>query len=292
MREAPSAQLRRRICGTSPSGEEGSRAGGVEPALAKSVRPGGRFRRGGVLIVSSFGALLGPCNLPLQAVSQVPAAARVFKVSTAADPGSAFVVGPTENGRCLLLTALHVIRVNAKNEPLLFQSPLGSSFNLRNTSFTVNEDLDLAFAPMPSCKESIGLPLARASSIVASQKIRVIGYPVDSQAAYGSKVVPSSVSGRITQFNDTTGYDLNYDASSKPGYSGGPVINDQGTLLLAVHGFSDTVGNSQDPDKRELLRVGGRGVSSALIFTFLKRYGYVLPRSTSSTPCLVGICDP
>ena len=216
-------------------------------------------------------------------------ATRLFKVITAADPGTAFVIGPAENGRCVLLTALHVIRANASTEPLLFQAPIGSRFSLNNSAFTRDVDLDLAFAPLASCKDSLALPLARATSIVVSKKVQVMGYPVDLEAVQGGQVVPSIVSGRITQFNDVNGYDLNYDAATKPGYSGGPVISDQGDALLALHGFSDTVGNVQDPSLRERLRVGGRGVSSALIYRFLKRNGYVLPRTQTET-CLVGVC--
>jgi hypothetical protein len=216
-------------------------------------------------------------------------ATSLFKVITAADPGTAFVIGPAENGRCVLLTALHVIRANASTEPLLFQTPSGARFSLNISAFIRDDDLDLAFAPLASCKDSLALPLARATSIVVSKKVRVMGFPVDLEAVQGGQVVPSVVSGRITQFNDVNGYDLNYDAATKPGYSGGPVINDAGDAILALHGFSDTVGNVQDPSLRERLRVGGRGVSSALIYRFLKRYGYVLPRTQAET-CLVGVC--
>jgi hypothetical protein len=225
----------------------------------------------------------------VQAAPREFIASRLFRVSTAADPGTAFVIGPAENGRCLLMTALHVIRVNAGNEPLLFQSPSGSRLSLSPGAFTRSSDLDLAFAPVPSCKDSLGLSLARATAIVVSMKVMVLGYPVDLEEANGGKVVPSSVSGRVTQFNDTMGYDLNYDAATKPGYSGGPVISTKGDILFALHGFSDTVGDVQDPTLRERLRVGGRGMSSALIYRFLKSHGYVVPRSQAPT-CLVGVC--
>jgi hypothetical protein len=226
-------------------------------------------------------ALAGPTNT---------ISAKLFKVNTAADPGTAFVIGPAENGRCVLLTALHVIRVNASDEPLLFQSPSGSLLKLKNTVFTGDPDLDIAFVPVSSCNESIALPLARATSIEVSQKVVVMGYPADKEPVQGLKPIPSVVTGRITQYNDTSGYDLNYDAATKPGYSGGPVISDQGRALLAMHGFSDTVNNLQDPSQREKLRVGGRGVSSALIHIFLKRHGYLMSRTQVAT-CLVGICQ-
>ena len=215
--------------------------------------------------------------------------ARVFKVSTAADIGSAFVLGPAENGVCVLLTALHVIRENATNEPLLFQSPFGTRLSLNTNAFLRDVTLDLAFVPLASCKDSLALPLARATSIVVSRKVEVIGYPVDLDLINGGKVVPHSARGRITQENAKSGYDLYYDAPTKPGYSGGPVISDSGNEILAIHGLSDTAGDIQVPSDRERLRVGGGGVSSALIYSFLKSHGYVLPRSQKA-PCLVGVC--
>ena len=238
---------------------------------------------GGIILATLLG------GREVQAASREFIASRLFKVSTAADPGTAFVIGPAENGRCVLMTALHVIRVNAAKEPLLFQSPSGSRLSLSPGAFTRSSDLDLAFAPVPSCKDSLGLSLARATAIVVSTKVLVLGYPVDLEDAQGGKVLPSSVSGRVTQFNDTMGYDLNYDAATKPGYSGGPVINTEGDVIFALHGFSDTVGDVQDPSLRERLRVGGRGMSSALIYRFLKSQGYVLPRAQTPT-CLVGVC--
>jgi S1-C subfamily serine protease len=213
----------------------------------------------------------------------------IYKINTAADPGSGFVLGPDSNGRCVLITAFHVIRNNAASEPLQIQTPGGQSFNLSRSAFIVDEQLDLAFTPAGSCANSLSLPLARASAITVSSRVRIKGYPFDSQAEAEGRVYPATVQGRITQYNDRQGYDLNYDASTRPGYSGGPVISDSGAELMAVHGFSDTVGDSDDLDARERLRVGGRGVSAPLLYRFLRRSGYLLPRSERSV-CLVGVC--
>jgi S1-C subfamily serine protease len=216
-------------------------------------------------------------------------AARVFQVRTAGDSGTAFVLGPAANGRCVVLTALHVIRGNTNSEPLLLRSPSGSRLSLRKGAFTTDAELDLAFAPAPSCKESLTLALAKPTAITVSTKVLVVGYPADQEEAQVKRLFPAMVNGRITQYNDANGYDLNYDAATKPGYSGGPVIAEESGVLLALHGFSDTVGNIDDPALRERMRVGGRGVSSALIYRFLKSYGYVLPRSQAGD-CLVGMC--
>jgi S1-C subfamily serine protease len=214
---------------------------------------------------------------------------RIIKVVTASDPGSAFVIGPSERGRCVLLTAYHVIKDNSPSEPLQFITPKGQRFSASKSAFKFDEALDLAFMPASSCTNSIGLPLARASTITVSTKVHIKGYPVDQEAAHTAKVVPFTVTGRITQYNDSVGYDLNYDAATQPGYSGGPVVNDDGAELMAIHGFSDTVGDTTDYELREKLRVGGRGVSAPLIYKFLKSHGIIMPRSDKAI-CLVGVC--
>ena len=213
----------------------------------------------------------------------------ILTVITAADPGTAFVAGPAENGRCVLLTAFHVVKENADNEPLLFVSPKGFKFSLSKSAFKYDESLDIAFAPAPTCRNSIMLPFARASAITVSTKVYIKGYPFDQESGKATRGGPLTVDGRVTQYNDTHGYDLNYDAPTRPGYSGGPVINADASELMAVHGFSDTVGDTTDYEQREQLRVGGRGVSAPLVYRLLKDNGYQMPRSNKAV-CLVGVC--
>jgi S1-C subfamily serine protease len=225
-------------------------------------------------------------------------ASKTIKVITADAPGSAFIIGPAANGTCVLVTAHHVIKENAPNEPLVFIIPKDQKtqkpkkFTLLKTSFQVAEDnLDLAFIPTSNCDNSVGLPLAKAGSIVISSKVSILGYPIDQESVHSVNTKPFVVDGRVTQYgqSDELGYDISYDASTKPGYSGGPVVSESGDEIIAVHGRSDTVKGNQDQELREQLRVGGRGISSALLYKFLKDYGYKMQRSDKVT-CLVGVC--
>jgi S1-C subfamily serine protease len=224
-----------------------------------------------------------------QGVEASPVDLKIFKVVTASSPGTAFVIGPSDRGQCILITAYHVIKDNSDSEPLEIFTPKGQRFIMNKSAFKYDHKLDLAFAAASSCANSLGLPLARATSITVSTKVHVKGYPNDEEAAHSTKIIPFTVTGRVTQYNDSVTYDLNYDAPTKPGYSGGPVINDDGSELMAVHGLSDTVGDSSDHELREQLRVGGRGVSAPLLYRFLKEHGINIPRSDKST-CLVGVC--
>lgn len=214
---------------------------------------------------------------------------KIFRVETAGSPGSAFVIGPAVNGRCVLITAWHVIRDNAPNEPLTFTAPGGVRFQASRSTFKADPALDLAFMPAANCRHSLRSQLRRASAITVSSKVVIKGYPLNPDGTASNKATPATVRGRITLYNDVTGYDLNYDAPTRPGYSGGPVLSSDGIDLLAVHGLSDTVGDSQDAETRETMRVGGRGVSAPLLYQFLKGNGYLMPRSTPSA-CLVGVC--
>lgn len=236
-----------------------------------------------------LGAIASASSLSIQGVSAASLDDKIIKVVTASDPGSAFVIGPSERGNCVLLTAYHVIKDNSPSEPLQFITPKGQRFSASKSAFKFDEVLDLAFMPASSCSNSIGVPLARASAITVSTKVHIKGYPVDQEAVHSSRVMPFTVTGRITQYNDSLGYDLNYDAATQPGYSGGPVLNDDGAELMAIHGFSDTVGDTNDYELREKLRVGGRGVSAPLIYRFLRSHGIIMPRSDKAI-CLVGVC--
>lgn len=214
---------------------------------------------------------------------------KIFQVETSGSPGSAFVIGPASNGRCLLITAWHVIKDNAPNEPLIFKAPSGVKFQASRSAFKSDPALDLAFMPAANCSNSLKMQLRRASAITVSSKVVIKGYPLNPDGSASNKATPSTVSGRITLYTDVEGYDLNYDAPTRPGYSGGPVMSSDGIELLAVHGLSDTVKDSQDFESREAMRVGGRGVSAPLVYKFLKSHGYTMPRSKASA-CLVGVC--
>jgi len=213
----------------------------------------------------------------------------VFRVLTAGSPGSAFIVGPAENGKCLLLTAYHVIGGNTPTEPVTFISPRRKKFDLYRTNFIYDEALDIAFSPVPNCIDSLGIALAKASAISISTKVLIKGYPADEESISRDQKQPHTAIGRITQYSDNIGYDLSYDAPTMPGLSGGPAINADGSELMAIHGRTDTVRDNTDLETRERFRLGGRGISAPQIFRFMKEKGYILPRSDKIT-CIAGVC--
>jgi len=262
-----------------------------------------------------FGKRVAPLVLALfvsPSVAQTNIESKILKIKTPNEfaPGSGFIIGPDKRGKCILLTARHVI-IDGNGDklsevPIIF--PNGKTRKVPHSSFFYPEDenLDLAAGLVP-CQSSLQLPLAKASAVTISTKVRVVGYPADVHAQ--ANLPPSTVTGRITKFSAAgqdaklKGYDLSYSAPTKVGYSGGPVLNDDLSEIIAVHGYTFSVqpkpvkkpaeapetDDVDEDDLRERLRVGGSGISSSVIYKFLKDNGYTMPRSDKAV-CLVGTC--
>lgn len=266
-----------------------------------------------------FGKYIGLLFLILSAspgFAQARIDSKIVKIKTPNEfaPGSGFVIGPDKRGKCLLLTARHVIIDESGGKldqvPIVF--PNGNVKKVPHSYFFYPKDnnLDLAAGVVP-CDASIQIPLAKSSSITISTKVRIIGYPAETHAL--KNLPPSTVTGRITKFSSagqdakTKGYDLSYSAPTQVGYSGGPVLNDDLSEVIAVHGYTFSVqpkpikkpsdqqadaeiDSDEDEDTlRERLRVGGSGISAGIIYKFLKENGYIMPKSDKAV-CLVGIC--
>lgn len=212
----------------------------------------------------------------------------VFKALSAGSSGSAFIVGPAENGQCILLTAYHVIADNAPTEPITFVSTM-KTILLYRKDFSYEESLDIAIAPAPNCESSLNVTFAKAGTITISSKVLVKGFPLSTMEGHEFSEKPQTALGRITSYTNERGYDLSYDAPTKPGLSGGPVVSEDEHELLAIHGRTDTTNESNEHETRERFRTGGRGISAPQIYRFAKEIGYILPRSSKSI-CLVGVC--
>lgn len=242
----------------------------------------GAVTRAGAVAVTTAAALLSLAGATSANVLPVPKVLRVF---TAGSSGSAFVLGPTEKGGCVLLTARHVIDSSVGAEPIEVRSQSGRILRFVNASFRKSAKLDLAYLPTSDCSLSLGIPLARPRGIGVGLKVAILGYPLSDESVNG-RIPPTAVAaGRITQYNDTEGYDLNYDAPTAVGYSGGPIIDRGSGSLLGLHGQSDNVLDSADNSK-----VGGRGISAPLIHRELRAIGLTLRRSESA-PCFTGSCN-
>ena len=250
----------------------------------------------------------------LTALAAVPAVANdyrfgIVKIQTQLDdPGSGFILGPDRKNRCVLVTAKHVIAEHqyAQDKNVRFYFPDGTSSSVFYDNFFFDEDtnLDLAAAKVPCGKNIVNLPLAKASSIAIANPIIVAGYPTSIHNNGPMNATTSIARGVITKYSSAgddaadKGYNISYDAKTQVGFSGGPVLSDDSSKIIAVHGYTFAVQTQPvvNPDgtisgdlTREERRVGGSGITSAILYKFLLDNGYKMPRARGAT-CLVGVC--
>ena len=229
-------------------------------------------------------------------------------------PGTAFVLGPDKRRRCVLLTAKHTMFDHIEFESATFKIffPGGEFKEINPAAFKFPQDpnLDLAFAPVSCDGKELKLPLAKSSSISITAPVRVFGYPASKHSNDDYSGRGDIREGIVTKYsasgNDAKnkGYNISYSAKTSTGFSGGPVLSNDLSELIAVHGYTFSV--QPDPNKensnqqidldllseeeqREYLRVGGSGISASKVYRFLRDYGYIMKRSKKA-PCLVGVC--
>jgi hypothetical protein len=274
------------------------------------------------MIMNPFGKALVVLSAVIVPVSSIASADKyeysVVKIPNPGNdkPGTGFILGPDRRNKCVLVTAKHVVQ-----EHIIYKVPVSFVYHDKSTksipisSFFFDDDdegLDLAAAPIQCGKHSLKIPLARSASVSISNSVKIIGYPASlhtndltlNRPAYG-------VRGIITKFSsagkdaDTYGYNISYDAKTEEGFSGGPVLSEDLSKIVAVHGFTFAVqppkpktnpdgsttsilDEMTDEEKRDYLRVGGSGITSAILYKMLRKNGYKMPRAGGT--CLVGVC--
>ena len=231
-------------------------------------------------------------------------------------PGTGFILGPDQRNKCVLVTAKHVVEQHIiEKVPVSFVYYNNSTGSIPFGSFFFaddDENLDLAAAPIECGKHSLKVPLARSASVSISNPVKIIGYPASLHTNDLTLSKPAySVSGIITKFSsageyaDRYGYNISYDAKTEEGFSGGPVLSEDLSKIVAVHGFTFAVqppkpkinpdgsttsilDEMTDEERRDYLRVGGSGITSAVLYKMLRKNGYKMPRAGAT--CLVGVC--
>ena len=109
----------------------------TEPAdmISSAIKAAVKISRDLQVIVPAYFAAASV----LQAAEASTLDQRIFKVVTASSPGTAFVIGPSDRGQCILITAYHVIKGNSNSEPLEILTPKGQKFSINKTAFKYNE---------------------------------------------------------------------------------------------------------------------------------------------------------
>ena len=94
-----------------------------------------------------------------------------------------------------------------------------------------NDELDLALLKIEMDEELMTIPLTSEPSLMASQEVVTIGYPLQSVLDQFLDDFKSSITdGVISAIRDDK-WDIQHTAAINPGNSGGPLLNSQGELI-------------------------------------------------------------
>ncbi|ABW26962.1 tetratricopeptide repeat-containing S1 family peptidase [Acaryochloris marina] len=151
------------------------------------------------------------------------------------NPGSGVIID--RNGDTYtVLTAFHVVGTPDEYDVV---TPTDQRYKLDYQTVKRLPGVDLAVLKFKSNKTYKVADLGNSTQVQEGKPIYVAGFPQPTQAINLS--IYRFTEGRLTANSSkplADGYALVYNNSTRPGMSGGPVLNDQGALV-GIHGRSD-----------------------------------------------------
>lgn len=173
------------------------------------------------------------------AVAQTARAITV-RIEGAGSPGSGVLVR-REDQRYEVLTAWHVVSAQQPGEQLDVITPDGRTHAVAAGSIARVATTDLATLSFvsPLVYATASLPAAGAlpATIAAVEAVTVAGFPLNPAAQ--RLTISHGDFGGSSQLMQNDGYQLYYFANTLAGMSGGPVLDQNGTLI-AIHGRGET----------------------------------------------------
>lgn len=190
----------------------------------------------------SLGLICSPNPVTAIPVDQPPGF--VQRVVNQSEPGSGFFL--RIGNQNFFLTAKHVLGGSGETIQVLLQD--GRSLDIPLSKQLPIAGIDLAIVPLDD-NLALGSIASPASSLpVAGENLTVWGYPVDKQKI---NINLASRSGSYIGVPATSldGYELLYGASTQVGFSGGPILNKDGSVV-GIHGRSESRSTSSGLQER------------------------------------------
>jgi tetratricopeptide (TPR) repeat protein len=173
------------------------------------------------------------------AVAQTARAITV-RIEGAGSPGSGVLVR-RDGQRYEVLTAWHVVSAQQPGEQLDVITPDGRTHAVVAGSIARVATTDLAtlsfVSELPYATATLPAPGLSPATIAAVEAVTVAGFPLNPAAQ--RLTISHGDFGGSSQLMQNDGYQLYYFANTLAGMSGGPVLDQNGTLI-AIHGRGET----------------------------------------------------
>ena len=159
--------------------------------------------------------------------------AYVYRIQNQAEPGSGFIL--KLGSRFFLVTAKHVL--GTTSEDIKISNSSGKSYHISANEQLLLSNLDLAVVPIQLPELMLDAVTALPDAVPQNASLTVWGYPVNPDA------LQSKLSSRQGQYlgspsKPTDGYELLYTAKTQVGFSGGPILTENGNVV-GIHGRSE-----------------------------------------------------
>lgn len=196
----------------------------------------------GPLPLISIGMICSPIPVTAIPIDQPPGF--VQRVVNQSEPGSGFFL--RIGNQNFFITAKHVLGGSGETVQVILQD--GRLLDIPISKQLPIAGIDLAIVPLDDTFALGSIASPASSQPVAGENLTVWGYPVDKQKI---NINLSSRSGSYIGVPTTTldGYELLYAASTQVGFSGGPILNKDGSVV-GIHGRSESRSTSNGLHER------------------------------------------
>ena len=196
----------------------------------------------GPLPLISIGMICSPIPVTAIPIDQPPGF--VQRVVNQSEPGSGFFL--RIGNQNFFITAKHVLGGSGETVQVILQD--GRLLDIPISKQLPIAGIDLAIVPLDDTFALGSIASPASSQPVAGENLTVWGYPVDKQKI---NINLSSRSGSYIGVPTTTldGYELLYAASTQVGFSGGPILNKDGSVV-GIHGRSESRSTSNGLQER------------------------------------------
>jgi len=186
----------------------------------------------------------------------------ILRVENQSEPGSGFFM---KIGTSLFfITAKHVLGLSGESVKIFFLD--GRMLDLPLISQLPISGIDIVIVPINDSQYNGYAPTISAKGLILGEELIVWGYPVTKEKL--NNILSSRIGKYVGEsIKSDSGYDLIYSATTQVGFSGGPILNNNGNVV-GVHGRSES---RPDKDGSSQRTGNALGIPMSIILTALEK---------------------